>query len=162
MNPIRTILALLLATAAFAQAQPVINKCIIGGKTIYSDEKCPTGASREQVEINHAAGIVSPDRETVTDTVNRMYDERRVNTAPDRSITRTITRDGKTVERTDENPLPEKASAQSPDKKTLCDSISQRIENLDAQARQPQTARGQERIRRAKEKQRAKAFNAKC
>lgn len=158
----RTILALLLAMTAFAQAQPVINKCIVDGKTIYSDEKCPKGASREQVEINHAAGIVSPDRETVTATINRMHDERWVNAVPGRSITRTTTRDGKTVEHTIENPLSERASVLSSDKKALCDSISQRIENLDAQARQPQTARRQERIRRAREKERSKAFDAKC
>lgn len=152
----------LLAAAPALHAQPVINKCIVNGKTIYSDQKCPKDATKEQVKINHATGIVSADRETVTDTINRMHDERWVSAAPGRSITRTTTRDGDTITQTIDNPLPKQVHVRSNNKKAMCDSIEKRITHLDALARQPQSARTQERIKQDKAKERSKAFDAGC
>lgn len=152
----------LLTTGPALHAQPVINKCIVNGKTIYSDQKCPKSATREQVEINHAAGIVSPDRETVTDTIQRMHDERWVNAVPGRSITRTTTRGSESVTQTIDNPLPKQIHVRSNNKKAMCDSIEKRIAHLDTLARQPQSARTQERIKQDKAKERSKAFDAGC
>lgn len=153
---------LLVSSVSAAHAQPVINKCIIDGKTIYSDEKCPQNASREQVEIHHAAGIVSPDRETVTDTINRMHAERWLNAEPGRSITRTTTRKGETTEYTVENPLPKRASSSTTQQGVDCEAIQKRIARLDALARQPQKARRQEQIRREKADKQSEAFDAGC
>jgi hypothetical protein len=153
---------LLLCSLSLAYAQPVINKCIVNGKTIYSDEKCPRNAKQEEVEIHHAAGIVSPDRETVTDTINRMHDERWVNAEPGRSITRTSTRKGETTEHTVENPIPKRASRSATKQKVDCDAIQKRIARLDALARQPQKARRQEQIRREKADKQSEAIDAGC
>jgi hypothetical protein len=77
---------------AFAQGRAHsqnINKCLVNGKTIYSDRACPSNAVRKSVEMHHAEGIISPDRDTVEDTIHRIEDENWVNAVPGRSITRT-------------------------------------------------------------------------
>lgn len=139
-----------------------INKCVVGGKTIYSDQSCPkTGVSRP-LELNHAAGIVSPDRATVTDTINRMYDERWANAVPGRTITRTTTRNGNSVTNTIDNPLPAQRARAQPNKATLCADNASYIKHLDGMARQPQSGATQDWIKAEKTRTQANMFAAGC
>jgi hypothetical protein len=139
-----------------------INKCLVNGKTIYSDRACPSNAIRHSVEMHHAKGIVSPDRDTVTDTIHRIEDESWVNAVPGRSITRTTTRQGKTTTSTLDNPSRTRAKLSHDNKQVICGAISSRIDQLDAMARQPQSASGQDWIRQEKEKERTEQFKLSC
>jgi hypothetical protein len=51
-------------------------KCVERGKVTYSNAGCKDGMHSKPVEMNHAAGIVSPSRELIDSTVNRMFAER--------------------------------------------------------------------------------------
>lgn len=139
-----------------------IHKCIVNGKTVYSDEKCPSNSVRKPVELHHASGVVSPDRATVEDTMNRIRDENWVNAVPGRSITRTTTRGGHTTIRTVDNPLPQAAPYPVNNKKATCDAISARIDELDSWARQPRSAQSQDWIRQEREKERTEQFRLRC
>ena len=139
-----------------------IHKCLIGGKTIYSDEKCPKTAVSRPVELNHAAGIVSPDRATVDDTINRMHDEVWVNAVPGRTITRTTTRNGNSVTNTIDNPLPVQRASTQPNKATTCADNASYIKQLDSMARQPQSGETQDWIKAEKAKTRSSMFAARC
>jgi hypothetical protein len=140
-----------------------IYKCVVNGNTAYSDVPCSGNAARKPIELHHAAGIVSPDRDTVTDTVNRMYDERWANAVPGRSITRTTTRNGNTTTHTVNNALPkERVAAPSDDKKVRCQSFSDRVDHLDAMGRQYQTGRKMDWIRQERQKARDGEFRLGC
>src|SRR5712692_6077521 len=54
-----------------------IEKCTIGGKVIYSDKPCPKDATISQVEIRETSGIVTPARDVVDRTMQRIREERR-------------------------------------------------------------------------------------
>lgn len=158
---IASFFALLALVHATSQAQN-INKCVLNGKTVYSDQTCPGNAVKKPVELHHAAGIVSPDRDTVTDTINRIQDENWVNAVPGRSKTRTTTRQGNTTTHSFDNPLPAQATAPINNKKSVCDAISARIDQLDSMARQPQSGSGQDWIKQEKTRERTEQFRLSC
>jgi hypothetical protein len=64
------------AAATIDNAETII-KCTIGGKVIYSDKPCPKNAKITQVEIHETSGIVTPSRDVVEKTMQKMADERR-------------------------------------------------------------------------------------
>jgi hypothetical protein len=159
-------IASLIGFLSLVQTIPIhaqeIFKCLVNGKTVYSDKPCARNAVRKPIELNHAAGIVSPDRDTVTDTVNRMYDERWVNAVPGRSITRTTTRNGNTATNTINNPLPIPIAAPYSDKEAQCQAFSTRVDQLDAMARHPQSGRTMDWIRQQRLEARNEQFRSGC
>jgi hypothetical protein len=139
-----------------------VSKCLVNGKTVYTDSGCPHNAIRKEVEMNPMSGVVSPDRDTVNDTINRIHDEAWANAVPGRSITRTTTRRGHTGVRTINNPLPVRQAGPAPNKKTDCETLSTQANNLDSMARQPQSIFTQDWIKGEKEKVRSAQFSNIC
>lgn len=48
--------------AVHPRAAHGIMKCIVNGKTIYSDTECPAGAQTETVVLHDSGGIISPPK----------------------------------------------------------------------------------------------------
>jgi hypothetical protein len=149
------------ALSYLAYGQPV-TKCTVNGKTIYTDAVCPSNAKSKDVEMSHAAGVVSPDRATVDDTMNRMRDENWANAVPGRSITRTTTRNGHTTTNTINNPLSQSRPAGAATTRFDCRASSDRVSQLDSMARQPQSGRTQDWIKDEKQKERSLQYRASC
>jgi hypothetical protein len=54
-----------------------ISKCLVNGRTMYSNDGCPDGAKQQAVALHDSAGIVSPPKENLSDlTAKRRASER--------------------------------------------------------------------------------------
>ena len=153
--------AVLFAVSVSAVASTV-HKCTINGKTVYSNDGCEHGSAKKVVAIQHAAGVVSPDRATIGDTLERARLQRWVDEQPGRSATRTTTRNGQTSSHSYDNPLPVKTSTSTPNKKTACAAYEERIRYLDGMVRQPQSASTQDWIKIERAKTFSAIYDAKC
>jgi hypothetical protein len=163
MTPMyKRMLILLLTITSPAILAAEINKCIVGGKTIYSDQACPKNAVTKPVTLFHAAGKVPSDRESVTDSDNRMQDERWAHEVSGRTISRTVSRIGKTPTNTIDNSVPVLATREQPDKAAMCARYTRRIEELDNRARQPQSGATQDQIKAERAQTQSSMFAAKC
>lgn len=145
------LLSLLSAAPALVLAQEAsgIFKCIVAGKTIYSDKVCGKPGSITEVEIYHAKGVVGPDRQTIADTLARIQDQMWVDEEPGRTRTRTVTRNGVSnaysVSRT-----PAPVAVVMPVNVERCSQFDQKLHDLDALARQPQSGQMQDWIKNEK------------
>ena len=143
------LLCVLSAASASAQEGSGIYKCVVAGKTIYSDSVCGKPGSVAEVEIHHAKGVVSPDRQTIADTRARIQDQMWVDEGPGRTKTRTITRNG--VSNTySVASAPGPAAVVMPINVERCSQFDQKLRDLDAMARQPQTGQMQDWIKSEK------------
>ena len=143
------LLSVLCVAPALAQEASGIFKCVVAGKTIYSDKVCGKPGSIAEVEIHHAKGVISPDRQTVADTRARIQDQMWVDEEPGRTRTRTITRNG--VGNTySVSSTPASVAVIMPANVERCSQINQKILDLDAMARQPQTGQMQDWIKNEK------------
>ncbi|MES2534794.1 MAG: hypothetical protein V4632_02880 [Pseudomonadota bacterium] len=163
MKKISLVCLLALGVGLHAKAQNTngIQKCVSHGKTIYSDTECPRGTTSKNLEISHARGITSPDRQTINETRARIQDEMWVDAVPGRSITRTVTKKGIANTSTIENPLPIQAKNIS-NKKADCAAITGRISSLESMARQPQSGEMQDWIKLEKAKEQSRSYDIKC
>lgn len=123
---------------AAAQDASGIYKCVVAGKTTYSDKVCGKPGTIAEVEIHHTKGVVSPDRQTVADTRARIQDQMWVDEEPGRARTRTITRDGVTNTYTVAS-RPAPVAIVMPLNVERCSQLSQTLHDLDVMARKPQT-----------------------
>jgi hypothetical protein len=144
---------LLLSTLAVLQTVAAnasdIYKCVAAGKTTYSDKVCGKPGAVTEVEIQHAKGIVSPDRQTVADTRARIQDQMWVDEGPRRTRTRTITRNG--VSNTYAvSSAPAPVAVVMPVNVERCSQFDEKLRDLDAMARQPQTGPMQDWIKSEK------------
>ena len=145
------LISALLAGPTFAQEPSGIYKCVVAGKTTYSDKLCGKHGSVAEIEIHHAKGVVSPDRQTVADTRARIQDQMWVDDGPGRTRTRTITRNGVTNTYAVSS-APTSVAAVMPVNVERCSQFDQRLRDLDAMARQPQTGQMQDWIKSEKVK----------
>ena len=137
------------ATSVSAQEGSGIYKCVVAGKTIYSDTVCDKAGAVAEVKIHHAKGIVSPNRQTIDDTRAKIQDQMWVDEEPGRTRTRTITLDG--VSNTySVSSAPKPKVVVMPVNVERCGQFDQRLRDLDAMARQPQTGQMQDWIKSEK------------
>lgn len=133
----RTLIAALICIALTqtSYAQGKIYKCIVKGKTIYSESPCKENAYNVNVfEVNHdRVGTVSPDRETIDSTRARIRADMNAPGAQGIS-TGTTTRTTTTTS----------------NKTAVCSSIEDEIRHMDARARQPLTGWEQDQIKQQK------------
>lgn len=119
-----------------------IQRCIVGGKTIYSDEKCPTGAEVKVIEMHHAAGIVSPPKPVLSEL-----------TAQRKAVERIAEQERDAVQR---------VARASRSKQSECQWLDEQIGYLDSLARQPQSGYSQDRIREERAALRNRQFGLHC
>jgi hypothetical protein len=116
-----------------------ISKCIISGKTVYSNEGCPKGIQAKSVTLHDSGGIVSPPKENLVDlTAKRQAAER------EHSV-RTM-----------------QVQAQVKSNKAECEWLNQHINWLDSIARQPQSGQMQDWIRQERKAARDRQFDIRC
>lgn len=129
--------------ASQASAQSPIYKCIVKGKTIYSESPCTIGTTK-QTELaidNSRMGNVTYDRQTIEAARSRIRD--RMN-QPGAIGTSTG------------------AAKPTGDKKLVCDAAKLDMDNLDAMARQPNTGYAQDQIKQRKVEVQKTAYEWKC
>lgn len=142
---IKSLLLILAAapTSQSATAQSNIYKCIVQGKTIYSESPCGIGTNKQtKLEIdNSRMGNVTYDKDTIDSTRARI---RHGMNQPGASgvATGTATPKG--------------------DKKYVCESVRIDLENLDAAARQPNSGYAQDSIKQRKLDIQKTAYEWKC
>lgn len=119
-----------------------INKCVLNGKTIYSNAQCPTGAEVKSVELHDSAGIVSPPKEVLSE----------------------LTAKRKAAELAAERELEaqQRVAGASSSKRDECQWLEKRIEYLDSLARQPQSGHTQDWIKEQKATARSRQFAIHC
>lgn len=135
---IKIIAALIcLALTHTAYAQGKIYKCLVKGKTIYSESPCKANTYNENVfEVNNERmGNVSPDRETIEATRARIRDG--MNTPGAKGIST-----GSTTQTTTTTTF---------NKTAVCNSIEDEIRHLDSRARQPISGWEQDQIKQQKQ-----------
>lgn len=126
------------APAPPAPGTRIVSKCVVNGKTLYSDGACPQGTAGTQVvtkaDHNLMAGL-TPAQMAAADRVQPV--------APSMS---TLAQSG--------NAIPDKASE--------CAFINSEIKRLDAMARQPQSGQMQDWITAERKKLRDRQFRIPC
>lgn len=119
-----------------------ILRCVVNGRTIYSDEKCPNGTESKELVLHHAAGIVSPPKAVLSElTAQRKAAE----LAAER-----------------ERELQQRVARTSQSKQAECQWLEKQIEHLDSLARQPQAGYTQDRIKEEKAAARSRQFAIHC
>lgn len=119
-----------------------INKCVLNGKTIYSNAQCPTGAEVKSVELHDSAGIVSPPKEVLSELTAKRK-------AAELAAERELEAQQRVV----------RASSSNRDE---CQWLEKRIEYLDSLARQPQSGQMQDWIKEQKAAARSRQFAIHC
>ncbi|HJV76232.1 MAG TPA: hypothetical protein VJ654_18575 [Noviherbaspirillum sp.] len=119
-----------------------INKCVLNGKTIYSNAQCPTGAEVKSVELHDSAGIVSPPKEVLSELTAKRK-------AAELAAERELAAQQRVV----------RASSSNRDE---CQWLEKRIEYLDSLARQPQSGHMQDWIKEQKAAARSRQFAIHC
>ena len=119
-------------------AAQTISKCVLKGKTTYSDGPCPEGANAQRLAVH-------PDENLMQATVS-------ASAQPPTNAVAT------------QAPTPAIVQAPQPavDALVTCRQLERRIEELDALARQPQLAQTQDRITAEKREARDRQFRLKC
>lgn len=132
MKTITLIVLLNLSMVQTTQAQSTIYKCVVKGKTIYSESPCKENAYNENIfEVNNERmGNVSPDRQTIEETRARIRHDMN---KPNAQSTSTG-----------------KATRTTSNKNFVCTSIEEEIKNLDSAARQPISGWQQDQIKNQK------------
>lgn len=131
-------------TAGNAEIRPPaahgIRKCIVSGKTVYSDTECPAGAKTENVELHNSGGIISPPK---ADLLVLMAQRKaaEAQTAAWQSVL--------TVG------APQSVSEE-------CILLDQHVQYLDAKARQPQSAVTHDWIRQERSRTRDRQVALNC
>lgn len=117
-----------------AQAQSTIYKCVVKGKTLYSESPCRANAYNENVfEVNNERiGNVYPDRETIEATRARIREEM---VAPVQGAGGSTTTTRTTTTTTFGS------------KNYFCNGIDEELKNLDSRSRQPISGWEQDQIR---------------
>lgn len=121
-------------------AKGSINKCVVNGKTIYSDQKCSQGTETRAMALYDSSGIVSPPRENLRELTAR---RKAAEAAEDRNATL-------------------HAVAMAPRRSAECMELEKYIDQLDVRARQPQTAPTQDWIRQERMKARDRQAAISC
>jgi hypothetical protein len=121
-----------------------IVKCTVNGKTTYSNSDCGAGQKKTKVTIIDTAGVVSPSREQIDSTLARLRQERLIE-ANSQAAQGKVMVIGKA----------EQAEFE-------CEAINNHIANLDASARQPQTAQMQDWLAREKKKATSRKYSLQC
>jgi hypothetical protein len=116
-----------------------VRKCLLGGKIMYSDARCPEGASTRKIALHDSAGIVSPRK----DILEELTAQR-------------LAREAVPVH------APVQVSQVVQSNKFECDELGKRIEWLDAMARQPQSGQMQDWIRQERVKTRDRQSAVRC
>ena len=116
----------------------VVTKCIVNGKTSYSDAPCASGAVATQVTTRADHNIMAPVRVAASTTTETTYSPAPVAVA--------------------QNTAPSDYAA----KKLECDSLDARVQYLDSMSRQPQGAQTMDWIRDERKKARDRQFRIPC
>lgn len=117
-----------------------ITKCIVNGKTLYSNEACPTGAKEHAVQLYDTAGVISPPKEVLADLTARRI----------------------ASEQADNHRLQQQVSLPTHSKKAECEELGKYIEWLDGMARQPQSGQMQDWIKERKAETQSRQFAIHC
>lgn len=132
-------------TEIVQDAQPrsgALSKCTIQGKTVYSDTNCPVGSKAEKIALHETAGIVSPAREALEDWAAKRHAQERNEEIITQKI---VAANGPQTTKSDE-----------------CQWLSERIDTLDARARQPQTGQMQDWIKDQRRGARDRQYALRC
>ena len=117
-----------------------IRRCVVHGKTIYSDEKCPEGAESRELELHHAAGIVSPPKAFLSE----------------------LTAQRKAAELAAEREMQQRAVRTAQSSRNECNELDNWIERLDSMARQLQSGQTQDWINEQRRFARDRQFAIHC
>lgn len=123
-----------------APAESAISKCIINGKTIYSNNGCPDGTLGRAVTIHDSQGIVSPPKETLAE----------------------LTAKRQAAEQAKADQGPQRIALVGASNGAECTELDNRIAHLDAMARQPQSGYMQDWIRAQRKAIRDRQFAIRC
>lgn len=139
-------LVLIAAASSFTQtatAQSQVYKCVVKGKTIYSESPCAVDTTKQtKMEIDNSdMGNVTYDRQTIDAARSRI---RQGMNQPGGAGTATGPA----------NPTGEK--------RYVCEAVKQDLENLDAAARQPNSAYAQDQIKQRKLAVQRTSYEWKC
>ena len=121
-----------------------IVKCTVNGQTTYTNSGCGAGQKKAKVTIADTAGVVSPSRAQIDSTLARSRQERLIE-ANSQAAQGKVMVIGKA----------EQAEFE-------CEAINNHIANLDASAKQPQTAQMQDRLAREKRKATSRKYSLQC
>ena len=116
----------------------VVTKCIVNGKTSYSDAPCARGAVAAQVATRADHNIMAPVRVAASTTTETTYSPAPVVTT--------------------QNNAPSEYAA----KKSECQLLDAHIQHLDSMSRQPQGAQMMDWIRDERKKARDRQFRIPC
>ena len=117
-----------------------ISKCIINGKTSYSNQGCPEGVQGQAVAIHKSQGIVSPPKETLAEL----------------TAMRQAAEQAQSVQRQERIALVGASNGAE------CADLDKRIAHLDAMARQPQSGQMQDWIKEHRKAVRDRQFAIHC
>lgn len=123
-----------------APLQTDISKCIVNGKTIYSNQGCPEGAQGKAVPIHKSQGIVSPPKESLAE----------------------LTAKRKAAEQSQAVQGQQRIAFVGPSNGVECAELDKRIASLDAMARQPQSGYMQDWIKERRKSVRDRQFAIHC
>ena len=119
-----------------------IKKCVIEGKTIYVDQRCPTGATPQELHLYDTAGVISPPKAEL----QVLTAQRKAADAQENQVVR--------------NQVVTVGTSQS--KSNQCAFLDPHVEYLDSMSRQPQSASTQDWIREEKSKTRDRQVSLGC
>ncbi len=120
-----------------------ISKCLQNGQTTYSNDGCPVGAKHQQVVLYDTAGIEDKSKEQLAIIL--------ANSRP------TVRAEPLVIQH-----VTHRNTASSADKKWECEQLKKQIAGVDAQARQPQSASSQDRLRAQKKELRDRYARLRC
>ncbi len=121
-----------------------IVKCTINGQVTYSNSGCGAGQKKTKVTIVDTAGVVSPSRAQIDSTLSRSRQERLIEANSQAG-------QGKVM-----------VIGKAEQAEFECELINNHIANLDASARQPQTAQMQDWLAREKRKATSRKHSLQC
>lgn len=116
----------------------IVTKCVLNGKTIYSDDACPQGAPSSRVVTREDHNLMTGLTPAQLAAANRIRPEEPSSTTVGQS----------------ENP-PQSTTSE-------CKALDEHIKYLDALARQPQSGQMQDWIRDQRKKARDRQFAIRC
>ena len=117
-----------------------IFKCVINGKTTYSDHECATKSGQQALNLSDSRGILSPPKETLEElTAQRLAKEAAY-----------------------QRQAPQQAAVLARSANSECGLLEQHIAWLDAMARQPQGAQMQDWLKQERKKARDRQFAIHC
>ncbi len=124
-----------------------ISRCLQNGQTSYSNDGCPIGATHQQVVLYDTAGIEDKSREQLAaiQSTNRLTN---------RSAVRA---EGLVIQH-----VTHQSTTSAADRKWECEQLKKQIESVDARARQPQSAKSQDRLRAEKKTLRDRYSALRC